>query len=66
MVVLYIRGGIMPEKYAILIFLIIACGICIIFGGIYQEPLLILLIVGLIIVICTIIIFMLDDHNNKN
>lgn len=55
----------MPKKYAILVFLIIVCGICIIFGGIFQEPLLILLIIGLIIAICTVIIFMLDD-NNKN
>ena len=27
----------MPEKYAILFFLIILCGICIIFGGIFQN-----------------------------
>ena len=31
----------MPEKYAVLFFLILLCGICIIFGGIYQEPFLI-------------------------
>ena len=55
----------MPEKYAILFFLVIICGICIIFGGIYQEPLLILLVIGLIIAICAIIIFMFDDHNKN-
>lgn len=57
------KRGIMPEKYALLFFLILLCGICIIFGGIYQEPILVLLIIGLIIAICVIIISMLDDHN---
>ncbi len=56
----------MPEKYIILIFLIFTCGICIIFGGIYQEPFFLFLIVTLIIAICAIIIFMFDDHNNRN
>lgn len=51
----------MPEKYAILFFLIILCGICIIFGGIFQEPILILLIIGLIITISIIIISMVID-----
>lgn len=54
----------MPEKYAVLVFLILLCGICIIFGGIYQEPFLIFVIIGLIIAICIIIITMRDEHNN--
>lgn len=53
----------MPKKYLLLYFLILLCGICIIFGGICQEPILILVIIGMIIVICLLVISMFNDNN---